>query len=668
MLEAMLTALSDLLTVQHLIYMVVGVVIGLSVGIFPGLGGIAGLSLLLPFIYGMDPTSALAMLIGLVAVIPTSDTFASVLMGIPGSSASQATVLDGFPMSRDGHAARALSAAFASSLFGGLLGAAILTGFVLIARPLILLFTSAELFMLSVFGLSMVGVLAGRSLAKGLGACGLGLVLGSVGGAPATGEFRMIFNTDYLYDGVPLVIVGLGLFAVPEIVDLLRRDQAISSEGGLGAGWLDGLRDWWKNIFLSLRCAGLGTIIGAIPGLGGSVVDWLAYGHAMQSEKNTENFGKGDVRGVIAPESANNAKEGGGLLPTLMFGIPGSGSMAVFLGGMVLIGIEPGPSMVTTNLNITYTIIWSLALANVIGAGLCIVLSQPIARLTTIPFPQLAPFMIAVISFAAFQATRSLADLVALLVVGVIGVFMRRFGWPRPALLIGFVLAAQSETYLYQAVQFYGWEFILRPGCLILLAFIVVSVWYGMRNRVDDSAGSELRSDIDELPSTGMGGVRTRLPQILFALFAAAIFLAAFLDSLQHSFLGKVFPMIMALAGLAAVTLLLVQLWTKDNRHNVSQDTEVLGEYANDPEAGSLWAGLLWITFLVALSALIGFFMAMVIFFVVFLIFRARVGPLRVVLLTAGAAAFVLILANALNLRFPDGLLQAYTRLPWPFG
>lgn len=668
MIEAMLMALSDLLTVQHVLFMMLGVVLGLSVGIFPGLGGIAGLSLLLPFIYGMETTSALAMLIGLVAVIPTSDTFASVLLGIPGSSSSQATVLDGFPLSRKGQAARALSAAFLSSLVGGIIGAIVLTGFVLIARPLILLFTSAELFMLSLFGLSMVGVLSGRSLAKGLGACGLGLVLGSVGGAPATGEFRMILGTDYLYDGIPLVIVGLALFAVPEIVDLLRRDQAISSKGGLGAGWIDGIRDWWKNVWLSLRCSFIGTLIGAIPGLGGSVVDWLAYGHAMQSEKNTENFGKGDIRGVIAPESSNNAKEGGGLLPTLMFGIPGSGSMAVFLGGMVLIGIEPGPSMVTNNLDVTYTIIWSLAIANIFGAGLCLLLAQPIARLTTIPFPQLAPFMIAVISFAAFQATRSLADLVALIVLGAIGVFMRRFGWPRPAFLIGFVLAAQSERYLYQAVQFYGWDFIFRPGCLILLALIALSVWYGARNRVDDSAQDEMRLDLDDLPAKGMAGLRIRLPQVLFALFAGAIFLIALIDSTQHSFLGRIFPMVMSSVGLLAVAVLVFQLATQGNRKGAIQDTEVLGEYALDDKAGSLWAGMLWIGLLVALTALVGFFAAMLIFFVVFLLVRAGVGILKTAIMTAGAAAFILTLANALNMRFPEGLLQSYLLLPWPFG
>ena len=171
MVEAFAAAFANLLTIQHILYLAGGVLLGLSIGVFPGLGGIAGLSLLLPFLYGMDQVSALALLVGLVAVIPTSDTFTSVLMGIPGSSASQATVLDGFPLAKQGQAARALGAAFSASLFGGLFGALVLTFFVLIARPLILTFGAAELFMLSVLGLSMVGVLAGKQPCQG--ACGM---------------------------------------------------------------------------------------------------------------------------------------------------------------------------------------------------------------------------------------------------------------------------------------------------------------------------------------------------------------------------------------------------------------------------------------------------------------------------------------------------------------
>ncbi|MEO1966791.1 DNA translocase FtsK 4TM domain-containing protein, partial [Hyphomonas sp.] len=277
-------------------------------------------------------TAGLALMIGLIAVIPTSDTFSSVLLGIPGSSASQATVLDGFPLAKQGHAARALSAAFASSLFGGLCGAIVLTFFILIARPLILAFGLPEMLMITILGLSMVAILAGRVPLKGVVAAGLGLMFGTIGAAPAGGSLRMsTYDLPYLVDGFQLVIVGLGIYAVPEIVSLLRQDRAIAEGGTLGDGWTQGVRDWWTHRWLSLRCAVIGVIVGVIPGLGGSVVDWLAYGSAVQTAKDKSQFGQGDIRGVIAPESSNNAKEGGGLVPTLIFGIPGSGSMAIFL-------------------------------------------------------------------------------------------------------------------------------------------------------------------------------------------------------------------------------------------------------------------------------------------------------------------------------------------------
>ncbi|MEM7667842.1 MAG: tripartite tricarboxylate transporter permease, partial [Pseudomonadota bacterium] len=298
-------ALSDafglILQAQVLGYLVLGVVMGLAVGVFPGLGGIAGLSLLLPFLFGMDPVLGLALMIGMVAVVPTSDTFASVLMGIPGSSASQATVLDGFPMAKKGEAARALSAAFASSLFGGLLGAAFLTVFILIARPIVLEFRTPEMLMITIFGLSMVAILAGRVPLKGLAAAGLGMMIGTIGEGDSAGALRMAsYDAPYLVDGLKLVIVGLGIFAIPEIVSLLRQDRSISKTSELGAGWLTGVRDWFANIWLSVRCSLIGVVVGVIPGLGGSVVDWIAYGHAVQSSRVRDNFGKGDVRGGSA--------------------------------------------------------------------------------------------------------------------------------------------------------------------------------------------------------------------------------------------------------------------------------------------------------------------------------------------------------------------------------
>lgn len=658
MTEALLSALANFATLQHLSYLGLGVTLGLAIGAFPGLGGIAGLSIMMPFLYGMDTLSALAMLVGLVAVIPTSDTFTSVLMGIPGSSASQATVLDGFPLAQQGQAARALSAAFSASLVGGLVGAVILTFFVQIARPLILAFGSAELFMLALLGLSMVGVLSGTSLVKGLAACGLGLIVGSIGSAPATGEFRMTFGIDYLYDGLPLVVVGIGLFAFPEITDLLRRNRSIAAGGVQSGQWLDGIRDMLRHKLLVLRCAGIGTVIGAIPGLGGTVVDWIAYGHVVQTAKDKSLFGKGDIRGVLAPESANNAKEGGGLVPTLLFGIPGSGAMAVFLGGMVLLGIEAGPAMVSTDLDLTYTIIWSLALANVLGAGSCLLLARPISRLTTIPFNLVAPFMIMVVSFAAFQATRNFMDLVALFAIGVLGVLLKRFGWSRPAFLIGFVLAPQAEGYLNLAVQFYGWGMLARPGVLIILAIILVSVWLGFRDR---QSGTQLIGHGSDGPASD-APVLTRGPQLIFLGGSSAVLLYSIWSSLDLSPLGSMFPLSVSMVTLGLCLYLLGALifGPVENRANV--DLEYGVQYNEETEKSGVWVNVAWFAALIGATALFGFILGTLCFFVAFLRLKAQIDWKRVMVLSTSALIVLVVLTNTLLVELPESLILSYVR------
>lgn len=662
MVDTLLQALTELLSLKHLAYMFLGLFVGLLIGILPALGGIAGLSLLIPFIYGMDQVSALAMLIGLLAIMPTGDTFSSILLGIPGGSSSQATVLDGFPLAKKGEAARALSTAFISSMFGGVFGAVVLTGFVFIARPVILAFGSAELFMLALLGLSMVAVLSGRSLVKGIGACCIGLVIGSIGAAPATGEFRMVFDVEYLYDGIPLVVVGMGVFAIPEIVDLMRSNQAIAGEMPLGKGWTRGIRDWASNWFLSLRCAAVGCTVGVIPGLGGSVVDWIAYGHAVQTSKDTSQFGKGDIRGVIAPESANNAMTGGAMLPTILFGIPGSGAMAVFLGCMVLIGIEPGPSMVTTDLHLTYTMIWSLALANIFGALACVALARPIAGLTKVPFQYMAPFLMVMIAFAAFQSTRSVNDLLALLALGLVGVLMKRFGWSRPALLIGYVLAPQAETFLYQAVQFNGWSFLGRTGVIIIGLLTLASVIFGLRNRVDEHG--QVGPVADNAPDVPQ--FRAHLPQIGFAAVVLAAMALAFWDSLQHDFLGKVFPLSVAIVGLIMVAVLLWELWFGKTGHHSHFDSELTGDHVGKPDVHSIWSGLGWLAALVLLSTLAGFVLGVAGFFLIFMRLRVRAGWFRSLHMTAWAVGGIILAAWLLSLNFPSGLLQSLVHLPWP--
>ena len=651
-----------------LLYLLGGVVMGLCIGVFPGLGGIAGLSLILPFMFGLDPIYGLALMIGMVAVVPTSDTFASVLMGIPGSSASQATVLDGFPLAKKGEAARALSAAFSSSLFGGLVGAFFLTFFILIARPIVLEFKSPELLMVSIFGLSMVGILAGRIALKGFVAAGLGMLVASIGEGPFNGELRMSsYDYPYFTDGLKLVIVGLGIFAIPEIVALLRKDRAIADRAPLGSGWLYGVRDWWANKWLSMRCALIGVVVGVIPGLGGSVVDWIAYGHTVQTTKEKSKFGKGEIRGVIGPESSNNAKEGGGLVPTLLFGIPGSGSMAIFIGALSLLGsgeLEVGQSMLKNNLNYTYSIVWMLALANIFGTILCIALSGQIARITHIRFVLIAPFIFMIIAFAAFQSGQNLMDLVVLFAIGLLGILMRRFDWSRPAFLIGFVLANPVENYANNANQIAGIRFresleaglgyIFSPIVLTLFVITVISVVIGMRQAKNIMAEGAVESGRKRAPMMFMIAV---LGFIIYALANVA-------SIPDYAFVDAVFPMFVASVSLVAGLVLMVQMMIKP------EGDAVFADRVQDKEememTHGLWPTLAWFAGLLVATSIFGFIIALAGFLLLFFHFRAQLSAIKVIAFSASGVAFMCAMAWLLNRDFPAGLLQHYVSLPWP--
>lgn len=469
MLDALVNGLFILLDPFRMLMLLAGVVIGIVVGILPGLGGLMGMALVLPFLFGMDPYAGIAMLIGIAAAVPSADTFPSVLMGIPGSSGSQATIMDGYPLARQGQAARALGAAFSASLVGGLIGALALTALVPFARPIVLAFGSPELFMLTLLGLSMVGVLSGNRPLLGIIAGVFGVLIGTIGGAPVAAEYRFVFGELYLYDGISLVILALGLFALPEIIDLLARGGAIAERSpGLGGGWLQGVRDTLRHKWLVVRHSLFGIFIGFIPGMGSSIIDWLNYGYVVQTSRDRSRFGKGDIRGVIAPESANNAREGGVLMPTLLFGVPGSSAMALFLGALLIFGVQPGPQLLRDELDLVFVIIWSLALGNVFGTLLCLLLSRPIAALTFVPFYYLAPVVLIIVILGAFQETRHWGDLLLLFGFGLLGWVMKRIGMPRPPLLIGFILSSLAERYLWMSYNLYDWEWLYRPMVLAI--------------------------------------------------------------------------------------------------------------------------------------------------------------------------------------------------------
>jgi len=446
-------------------------------------------------------------------------------------------------------------------------------------------------------------------------------------------------------------------------VSLLRQDRAIATGGSLGSGWGQGVRDWWANKWLSTKCAVIGVTVGVIPGLGGSVVDWLAYGYAVQSSKNREKFGQGDSRGVIAPESSNTAKDGGGLVPTLIFGIPGSGSMAVFLGGLALLGLSPGPHMVRQDLEITYTIVWSLALANVVGAGLCILLSKQIARLTTIRFTILAPYLFMIIAFAAFQSRQSLGDLAALVAIGFLGILLRRFDYSRPAFLIGFVLSNQAEAFANMANQIAGsrfrrgweagFEYIFTPLSIGLLFLTILSIYVGIRQ------AKNIRENIDA--PTG-----SKRAPFIFLICITAYLMVAWVDAFTITRMGdKIFPLTIGTVTLLACFTLLIQMRRAPETHEMFVDLESGGDDAKAPHG--LWSTLAWFLGLLVLSGIFGLIIALGLFLVAFFRVRGGFGWLLSLLLAAAGIAFIMFLAGVLGRDFPPGILQSFFNLPWPF-
>src|ERR1700729_3954786 len=326
----------------RLMVLVIGVLIGLAIGVLPGLNGIVGMAMLIPFTHNMDAHTAMALLLGMAAVVTSSDFISAVLFGVPGHVGAAATVIDGHAMARKGEAGRAFGAGFASSLAGGLIGAVVLALSIPILRPLLLSIGSPELLAFTLFGLSMVATLSGRAPLKGLTAAGLGLMIAMVGSPSPTGTLRWTFGWLYLWDGVPPLPAPLGIFALPELCEFAVSRRRIAGDNApninLSSQW-QGVRDVADNWWLVLRCSVLGTGLGAIPGIGSAVIDWIAYGYAQRTEKNAETFGSGDVRGVIAPESSNNAKEGGHLVPTIAFGVPAGASMAILLGAFLMHGL-----------------------------------------------------------------------------------------------------------------------------------------------------------------------------------------------------------------------------------------------------------------------------------------------------------------------------------------
>jgi TctA family transporter len=652
---------------HRLMFLFAGVCMGLTLGILPGIGGVAGTALLLPFTYGMDPTTAMGLLLGLGATTTTADPISAIVLGAPGHAASAATTLDGYPMTKRGEGGRALGASYMSAMIGGLFGAVLMGVTLPVVRPLILFIGSPELLALAVFGISMVAVLSGNAPLRGLTCACFGMMLAMIGTDPQTGTLRWTLDSIYLWEGLPLVPMTLGIFALPELCDLLVGRTAVVQSKQLVRtrdGLLLGARDCFTHWFLVLRCSWIGSVMGAIPGIGASVIDWISYGHALRTEKGAqETFGTGDVRGVIAAESATNSREGGALVPTVVFGVPSSAGMAILLGAFLMHGLVPGPEMLTKNLNVTYSMVWSIAIANLLGSGLCFAFSGQFAKLATLRYTLILPVVLCLVYIGAFEGKRQWGDLYSLLFFGMLGWALKHFKWPRPPLVLGFILGATIERYMFISIQRYGGAWMLRPLVLVMFA---AALWSLLRPFIQDiRAHGGPKGMI-----SGFGPPRFAW-QNLFPAFLLCLFIAMMREAVDWSLYAKIVPLIIGSAAILFCTLTLANDIFKRPVSaapagleakviaSVSQKIhmDIASNVAHLPAKTILVRGMYffgWMALFLASMALIGLIPTIPLFIVAFMRVEGA-EPWRIVV----PMALVMTL-------FVYGLFDQLLSIPWP--
>ncbi|HEX9687005.1 MAG TPA: tripartite tricarboxylate transporter permease [Burkholderiales bacterium] len=656
MAGAFASGLTLVFTPAALGLMLAGIALGFVVGILPGLGGPTTLALMLPFIFTMEPAEAFAFLLGMAAVTATTGDITSILFGVPGEPTTASTIVDGHPMAKQGQAGRALGAALMSSLVGALFGAFALALAIPVVRPLVLAFGSPEYFMLAVLGLTFVAALAGDSLLKGLVAAGLGLMFATVGLDPISGTQRYTFDQLFLWDGIGLVPITIGFFAIPEIIDLAVRRTAIAREHftRLG-GVMEGVKDTFRHAGLVIRCSAIGAYVGIIPGMGGSVTQWLAYAHAVQSSPGRERFGKGAVEGVLGPGAANNSTLGGHLIPTIAFGVPSGVTMAILLGAFIIQGLVPGPSMLIPesrggHLSLTFSFVWTIVIANIVTVAVCFIFLNQLAKVTRVRGSLLIPPVLLLIYLGAFAEKNAFEDLYLVLFFGLLGWVMEKLHWPRPALILGLVLGPLAENRLFLSTDNYGIEWLARPWVLVLIAATLAGALYPWwKARSQKRAASGVAAEPAAARSAG---------SILFTLTIVVVLGIAMWQSLDFGFRAGLFPWAIGFPVLALALLqLVIQAWGKEKLPASGltlSDPGISAGVAARRTAGSIG----WIAGFLAAIWLLGFLIGGTLCTFLLLKVGSRERWPITLALTAGAAAFVyFVFELGLRVPFPPGRL-----------
>lgn len=499
--ELLFDALASVFNSGSLIYVFIGVALGLCFGVIPGLGGTTALALLVPVTFTMEALDAMYLAGGVMGATSLGGSLTAILLNTPGTAPNAATCFDGYPLAQQGNAGMAIGASATASAMGGLIGLFTLLVLIPIARELVLAFGPSEFLLLTILGLVAIAVSSRGKLLRGLIAGGLGLMLAFVGFDTVSGEERFTLDTDYLWDGIPLVPTLTGMFALSQMIELALKGGSVASTVSSAASRITGIGSGIAAVFrhwpILLRGSAIGTIIGAIPGLGGTVASFIAYTSTVQASRDRESFGKGNIVGVIAPESANNAKDGGSLIPTVAFGIPGSAETALFLGILVLHGIDPGPTILLHSQREVYGLIVALTLSAIGASIIGLLFARWLVLITYVNVHFLVPVVVAVSLTGVYVLDGKLGDVVLALIMGLVGYLMMRFDYPRLTLVIALVLGETAERSFHQTQMISDYDLLGfmagRPQSLILIALIVLTLLLPSLRRVKLFSKAEAR-------------------------------------------------------------------------------------------------------------------------------------------------------------------------------
>ncbi len=487
MAEAFFESVAIMFQWQHLLLLIGGTLLGLVFGIIPGLSGAVAIAMLVPITYRMDIHAAMILLTSILSASAFGGSVTAILINIPGTSVNAATCYDGYPLARQGKAGYAIGASATACCLGACVGYALLAFSIPVMRAVVLAFGPPELFLLIIMGIVMIAVAIEGSTLRTLLSGALGLLLSFHGYVTVSGGARYTFGSTYLWDGIRLTPVFIGLWAVAGAIELMLQGGVVAQErasvkGGVLQGCLEVFRHWW----LFLRCSVIGIVIGIIPGIGGAVSNFVAYAHAVQTSRHPEAFGKGNIEGVIAPETANDSKDGGALITTLALGIPGSAVMAILLGAFILHGIQPGVDLLTNHLSVVWIIILTMTLGDILTSAIGLVGANMLAKLTSIKVSLFLPSIVAVSLIAAYGENRNISDVFLALLFGVLGYVLRKVGFSRVALVMGLMLGKMAEETFFQTAQIGRGEFtafVTRPQSLILIALTIALFVYTYRPR-----------------------------------------------------------------------------------------------------------------------------------------------------------------------------------------